>query len=486
MAQYDGNRDLVAAENEMLKAQITEQTMQLQQLLLQLSEKEEQISDLQLHTREHPRDPSESSTSRIDLILKSMQTPQILRDIPSFTGDVVKLNSFIKAIDNIIPAFRQVENTPTYDVWKQAVRGKITGDADAVLQLYGTEINWEEIKSTLITHFGDKRDESSLTKDLLKIKQVGTAEELYGNISYYLSLLINLLNLNEQNPDVRKAKKTFYQELGLKVFLGELMDPPGHIIRAQSPKNLKDALRICLDENNITYGRNTHRPPPIPIKPPQNKYPLLPPKPFVQPMPFPKFPQQPYQQKPPHQLYQPRYQQPPYQQKFLQQPKFPQQRFPQQPKFPQQPYQQKFQNPYQSNFPQQQNPYQPKPYFQNYQFRQQPTNAQNVFAPRPAFQPKPVPMEVDQSIRSRGINYMNRPNFHIEHEPFDYNNYPQYPFDNNYYYYPEQYFENDLAVQPVQPVQNTFKLIRQTRHMSQQQKTRNARRKKMTNKTSTT
>ncbi|XP_055604087.1 uncharacterized protein LOC129752326 [Uranotaenia lowii] len=50
------------------------------------------------------------------------------------------------------------------------------------------------------------------------------------------------------------------------------------------------------------------------------------------------------------------------------------------------------------------------------------------FQPMPRFfnpQPKPTPMDVDPSIRSRHVNYLNRPNYQLEQEYYWY--YPQDP-----------------------------------------------------------
>lgn len=223
----------------------SQQLRQLTSLRQKLREQDEMIANLQSSIR----DPTEG-------ILRSMQTPQILRDIPCFTGDPIKLNSFIKSIDHLMPLLKRAESTPVWNIWMQAVRSKIVDEADSVLELYGTDLDWEEIKSTLMTHFNDKRDEVSLTRDLFKISQTGTVEDFYGKISNSISLLVNQLCLNEKNEDVIKAKKIFYQDLGLKVFLSGLKDPLGPIIRAQAPKTLKKALNLCLEERNYTYGKN--------------------------------------------------------------------------------------------------------------------------------------------------------------------------------------------------------------------------------------
>lgn len=142
-----------------------------------------------------------------------------------------------------------------YPIWQQCIRSKITGEADDILELYGTGVEWDEIKTTLITHYSDKRDEVSLTRDLIKIRQKGDVKDYYGEISHVVSLLVNLLNLNEPNHDVKMAKNRFYQQMGLKVFLAGLKDPLGPIIRAQSPQTLRDALRLCLEEANYHFSK---------------------------------------------------------------------------------------------------------------------------------------------------------------------------------------------------------------------------------------
>lgn len=350
-----------------------------------------------------PRNPDGLNQVGVtESILKSLQTPQIIRDISSFNGNPVKLHSFIKSIDNLIPLLEGARGTPIYPVWMQAIRTKIVGDADTVLEIYGTSFDWEDIKNTLITHYSDKRDEISLTRDLFKLSQTTTVEEFYSRVSHSISLLVNLLNLNEENPEVKTAKNSFYQELGLKVYLAGLKEPLGPIIRAQSPKSLKEALRLCLEEGNYNYVKNPFKPvPQIPPKPnhqttnlfqPPSRSIMYPPRQFQPPLrPF---------HPPPIAMQQPS-------RAFQPVPGF------------------------SNNFPRsfQQNP-------QNFQ-RPPPAYPQrNVFAQKQSIPlPKPTPMDVDPSIRTRQINYMNRPNFQIPEEIIS-----EYPYLDYNYFYPENDF----------------------------------------------
>lgn len=135
----------------------------------------------------------------------------------------------LQAIDNSMPVIEETRGTPMCSVWIQCMRYKIMGDAGTVLQLYGTELSWLDIKTNLITHYSDKRDDIFLIREifLFKLSQTGTAEEFYGKGSYITSLLLNQPERTKQRH--QSIKKCFYEEMGLNVFLA---GPLGPIIKA--------------------------------------------------------------------------------------------------------------------------------------------------------------------------------------------------------------------------------------------------------------
>ena len=119
----------------------------------------------------------------------------------------------------MIPLITGARAQPIYNIWIQPIRAKIIGEVDNILELYGTNLDWREIKTKLITHYSDWRDEASLSRDLWHLEQTASVEEFYGRISHTISLLVNLLNLTQENPAVKAAKQTYCQDIGLKVFL---------------------------------------------------------------------------------------------------------------------------------------------------------------------------------------------------------------------------------------------------------------------------
>ena len=376
-----------------------------------------------------------NETTPAETVLRSLQTPTTIRDLPTFDGNPIKLNQFLKTVDNIMPTLELARGSQSFNVWIQSIRSKIIGDADTVLELYGTDLSWSEIKQNLITHYNDKRDEVSLTRDLFKLSQSGSYETFYAEVSHIIALLVNKLNLAENNANVKMAKNRFYQEMGLKVFVAGLKEPLGPIIRAQAPETLREALRLCAEENNYNYVKNPFKtqPPSIPPRStfhtPRPTYHPPPRFPSTNPFNQPKSPMNPFAYN---------FNQNPFpKQPFVN--NFNQNTFPKQPFVNHNPFKPQPLNP---NFPRQQ-PYPPR-------FNPNPFRTPNAFAPRPAVFQKPVPMEVDPSIRSRKINYMNRPHFHEEEGPENYYTYDPYEYHHQYSdqyhhdYYdcpPEQYSE---------------------------------------------
>lgn len=351
-----------------------------------------------------------------DKILKSMQTPQTIKDLPIFNGNPIKLHAFIRAVENLIPFLQTMENTPFYDMWIQSIRSKIVGEADQILEIYGTPLTWDDIKNNLITYYSDKRDPVTLTREMFQLQQVGTIEDFYGKIQNILSHLINHANIEIKDERVRNDRVETYKDNALQVFLAGIKEPIGSNVRARQTKTLKQAFDASIEEQNFQQktGLSKITPPARPAK-----FPFT----FQNNMPFRKQPNtsnfQPNAPRP----------NPTYNSRINPEPSYylnPPNIFPR--TYNSQPY---------NNFKQQQN------YVPN--IPRLPVPNKNVFAPKPfSVQQKPEPMEVDNSIRTNRVNYTNRraliqnnPQFHIEELK---NTFPE---SYNIQYYEQPYYESE-------------------------------------------
>lgn len=191
-------------------------------------------------------------------IFNSLRVPDIIKTLPEYEGNPRLLFDFLQNVDDIISILQQYANMPIYRLWIRAIRNKIKGQANEVLNMYGTSLEWSEIKANLISHYSDKRNESSLIRDLHGLIQIGTMEDFYGKVIEILANLTNQVRIHEQIESVQTSKILLYKEMCLNVFLSGLKEPLGSNIRARGPTSLKDAFEFCLIEQNISYSKRNN------------------------------------------------------------------------------------------------------------------------------------------------------------------------------------------------------------------------------------
>lgn len=195
-----------------------------------------------------------------------------------------------------------------------------------------------------------------------------------------------------------------YNQKALETFIRGLDGEISKFLSNSKPKSIADAYGYCIGFQNMEFRKcYTKARPTMVHAGPRNLIPIAQHLPQPQriinnPRPIPtSLPMRRPPLPPRNNVFQRPYQPPPFQQCF------PQQHFPQQPSF-QQPF---------FNRPFQQQPFhQPPPQSPFRPFSQpppQPSRASPFHNPRPGPSNAPEPMEVDSSIRSRQVNYSNRP-----------------------------------------------------------------------------
>lgn len=290
--------------------------------------------------------------------------PEIAKLINNFSGEKTKFASWKKSVDRVMELFSGHENTHKYYVMTLAVRNRIIGEAETVLEAHNTPLNWKAMSKCLTAEYGDERDLKTLEYELFSLSQDRMSITEFHKVVYHqLSLILNKIAVQENTPDAIRALTTSYRGKALDTFVRGLNGDLPRLLAIKEPRDLSHALYLCNLLHNQEHRNKFStkiRPGPPPIPPKQFPNPMFArqqpvraynnnqsqfrsfdpthyhtPKPIVH---------QPQQQYAPQQFYAPR---------------------------------------------------------QTYAAPPRP------FAPKP--QPRPVPMEVDSSIRSAKINYMNHP-----------------------------------------------------------------------------
>ena len=248
--------------------------------------------------------------------------------------------------------------------------------------------DWLEIKETLLLYYRDKRDIKTLDFELTTVKK-HPSESLsssYNRVNELLASIIVQIQTDERMSQNADSHTTYFREKALDSFIRGLEKPLNVLLKTATPTSLAKAYQFCIDFYNMDARsapfRNEHSNYSIP-KPRELDLPRHPPK------------------------------IPPRNQNF---PPPPPRNF-QNSCLPQQ-----YRNPFISNQRNNTNPFvQPQPRFQpNFNPFLQPQNRfqhnPNSFNHPPKPLPRPEPMEVDQSVRSRFLDYGNRPTFPIKRQ----------------------------------------------------------------------
>jgi len=196
-----------------------------------------------------------TQTNPLD-IFNALKIPDAIKTLPTFDGNPRLLFEFINNVEEILSLVKDTDNTPQGRIFLRAIRNKIEGGANEVLNMYGTQLVWDEIKSNLILHYSDKRTETSLIRDLHKLQQNrNSIEHFYSEVIELLSTLMNNVRIHEKDENVIASKKELFSEMCLTAFLSGLREPLGSSIRAMRPKTLAEAFSFCIKEQNIFYSR---------------------------------------------------------------------------------------------------------------------------------------------------------------------------------------------------------------------------------------
>lgn len=282
--------------------------------------------------------------------------PDFIRDLQVFDGQPTELLAWLTDVEGIFSMYRDAGATEAQLVLiERSIRRKIKGEAADVLNANNILHDWNLTKSTLLLYYRDKRDIKTLDFELTSIKK-SNSESLgsyYSRVNELLSSIIAQIQTEEKYFLHATSHIDYFREKAIDAFIRGLEKPLCHLLKTFNPKTLNQAYQFCLDYFNMDARsapfRNEHAshiPKPREFEVVRN--PPRPPPRRPPPMPAPRNAGNLYQ--------------------------------------PPTPFPRNIGNNYQTPS------FQPPP---------------RPWGPKP--QPKPEPMEVDHSIRTRNVNYGNRP-----------------------------------------------------------------------------
>lgn len=284
--------------------------------------------------------------------------PQIVRDLPDFTGNPRDLSQWILDVEDVLELFDDLKNSFQYYLLIKTIRRKIKGEANDALITSNAPTQWDSIKEVLKLYYADKRDLMTLDNQLKSLSRhkVESLENYYSRVRELITLISSAITMDDQWRGHEMILMRLYNQIALDTFIRGLGDPLSRFCKNFKPHSLAQAYSYCVDYLNLD-ARNA----PVNI-PSWQPIPTAAPRHFMAPNPSGKPPVPPRQ----HTAQINPLRMPP--------------------------------NPLPRRFPTQ-------------NFTQQAPARPNVFAPNRTFfpqQPRPEPMD-SSTIRTQQVNYGNRP-----------------------------------------------------------------------------
>lgn len=396
--------ELAQIHNE--NQRIPELQQKLNDALQQLETREEQIRQFQITTNDHEASQAHQQAAQLQQQLQEQaeeivinmndefsrgRVPDLIRGLPQFSGNAKQLSQWIQSVERILNLYKHLEHTPLFPLWLQEIRNKVIGEAGDLLASNGTPLVWISIKNELTIHYGDKRELSTLLQKLFSSRQNRcTVNEFYAQIQDCFTGISTQIQMSSEWRNPADLVK-FVDKLCLEKFIDGLEEPYTSHVGILQPKTLNQAFQFAIEKanklarrtgdydiNNKAKINQPNKAPPVPVRYhyPQQFQNIQRPNQFVRPQ------------------YNPQY-------------------APQIPRNFQTPQS----KPFYSNRPQNLQNSQSKPFYPNKpnafnsQFAQVNSYGNANFGQSNFKPPQKVePMDVDHSIRSRQVNYMNRPN----------------------------------------------------------------------------
>lgn len=184
--------------------------------------------------------------NQIANIVNSSKIPETIKSLPLYSGDQKSLIHWITQAQSVVDAYRQLHNNPIWNLWLQAIRTKVTGEAIDALVLNNVGNNWQNIRETLIEYFGDRRDLSSLCQSIPYLRQKSKKmEEFYHEVSELQAKINQKINLVPQYQGHIPAVTHFASQLVKDAFIDGLNNPYSAYTRNSQPQTLVEAYQTA-------------------------------------------------------------------------------------------------------------------------------------------------------------------------------------------------------------------------------------------------
>lgn len=188
------------------------------------------------------------------------KTPDPIKNLPTFSGDKRETLAFIQEVEETLELFQESKGEPIYSHIIRAVKGKITGQAKAIVIAAGNPTNWEEVKEVLLNSYGDKRDLTSHIQSLF-YTTIGknSLTDYYNKIKRIDTAIKSTANSTQEFAGATRQINAFVELLSTTRYIDGLDEKLSMIVRSHKPKSLEEAFSCATQYSNASQRQRLEK-----------------------------------------------------------------------------------------------------------------------------------------------------------------------------------------------------------------------------------
>lgn len=180
--------------------------------------------------------------------------PEYLKMIPEFSGEMELLPRFIEISEKLVNKFYNTVDVADFqnEYLMSSIRSKIKGEA--TLHIANCTINtWEDLKTSLLNAYSDKRDSFTLNLEMSNLKQLSNESpfDFYNKLQRILNLQISYIKTHSSNATEANILTMYFQKYAVRILLRGLREPVGSLMRTKNPPDLNTALNMLTNDFQI-------------------------------------------------------------------------------------------------------------------------------------------------------------------------------------------------------------------------------------------
>lgn len=200
-----------------------------------------------MQEKSEPTKIENAHTDALIKLIKQSEIPEIIKSIPKFDGNPKRLHFWISHVKDALSIFQDFKDTPFYRIYLHVIRSKLIGEAANVIWMRNVALDWNEMESTLIECFEDRRSLQTLIFDLDSSRQGHkTLKEFYNEMMELSGFIAQKIKMD---PRFAKDAKVVISFVDIVIALFFVKGLNGRIspIILRNPETLVEAYHAAIE-----------------------------------------------------------------------------------------------------------------------------------------------------------------------------------------------------------------------------------------------